>query len=82
MEHSPCKGKSLYSSGHFSPFKENEGLFLAVASMNMSVFYDTASCSLTALVAEITSETSVSVYKTTRRNIPEDVTYILAAVRT
>jgi hypothetical protein len=47
---------------------------LTAASMKMTIFRDTAPCRLVDLIMEAvrTSETSVSFYKTTRHNAPED----------
>jgi hypothetical protein len=39
---------------------------------NEAVFWDVASCSLLMMEAVSTSETAVSLYETSRRNIPED----------
>jgi hypothetical protein len=58
----------------------------------MTVFRDAAPCSLVdtdrrstgALMMEAvsTSETSVNLYQTTRRNIPEDTHYLVKCVKT
>jgi hypothetical protein len=45
---------------------------LTAMSTKMAVFWDAAPCSLVDNEERTISETSVNIYETTRRNIPED----------
>jgi hypothetical protein len=46
---------------------------LTAMGVKMTVFWDVALCGILVMEAVSTSETSVTFYETTRRNIPEDV---------